>query len=174
MFILLYRLFDNMFEEHIRDVAKMCAAERYRDPQQVAWAVAEHAYYISLYRKACTPFMQTSLNSERKFSSSKVDDKPCLHYWSLGPASYAFTVFNHGGWKQWKSCNYIRSNSDLKGFFFFLFFFFFFNKKEEKVMDATLDTACQCQQWTWVPCLRLNLLYYNQHSICFNLELSVS
>lgn len=80
MFILLYRLFDNMFEKPIRDVAKMRAAARYRDPQQVAWAVAEHAYYISLYRKACTPSTQTSLNSERKFSSSKVDDKPCLHY----------------------------------------------------------------------------------------------
>jgi len=48
-------------------------------------------------------------------------------------------------------------------------------------MDATLDTACQCQQWTRSftfytkePRLRLNLLYYNQHSICYNFELSIS
>lgn len=112
MFILLYRLFDNMFEEHIRDVAKMCTAERYGDPQQVAWAVAEHAYYISLYRKVCTPFMLTSLNSERKVSSSKVDDKHCLHYWCLGPASYAFTVMVDKSNEN--LVNYIRSNSDLK------------------------------------------------------------
>lgn len=112
MFILLYRLFDNMFEEHIRDVAKMCAAERYGDPQQVAWAVAEHAYYISLHRKACTPFMLTSLNSERKVSSSRIDDKHCLHYWCLGPASYAFTAMVDKSNEN--LVNYIRSNSDLK------------------------------------------------------------
>ncbi|KAG6636554.1 probable protein phosphatase 2C 80 [Carya illinoinensis] len=66
-------LFDNMFDEEIRDVVKM-AAEVGCTPQQVAWAVAEHAYDKSTNKTAYTPFMQDSLASGRRFFGGKVDD----------------------------------------------------------------------------------------------------
>lgn len=66
-------LFDNMFENEIRDVVKM-ASEVGCNPRQVAWAVAEHAYDKSTSRKAYTPFMQASLACGREFSGGKVDD----------------------------------------------------------------------------------------------------
>ena len=66
-------LFDNMFENQIKDVAEKSTEEGI-DPAQVARAVAESAYQISLDKNATTPFMLASSKSNRHRSGGKVDD----------------------------------------------------------------------------------------------------
>lgn len=66
-------LFDNMFERQIRDTARL-GAEVGLNPEQVAWAVAEHAYHNSMKKKVYTPFMKAAKNSGRVFSGGKPDD----------------------------------------------------------------------------------------------------
>ena len=66
-------LFDNMFENQIKDVAEK-STEGGIDPAQVARAVAESAYQISLDKNATTPFMLASSKSRRHRSGGKVDD----------------------------------------------------------------------------------------------------
>ena len=66
-------LFDNKFENQIKDVAEKSTEEGI-DPAQVARAVAESAYQISLDKNATTPFMLASSKSKRHRSSGKVDD----------------------------------------------------------------------------------------------------
>ncbi|KAM3711816.1 hypothetical protein ACB098_01G137800 [Castanea mollissima] len=66
-------LFDNMFENQIKDVAEKLT-EGGIDPEQVARAVAESAYQISLDKNATTPFMLASSKSKRHRSGGKVDD----------------------------------------------------------------------------------------------------
>ncbi|KAE8055120.1 hypothetical protein FH972_011981 [Carpinus fangiana] len=66
-------LFDNMFERQIRDIARL-GAEVGLYPEQVAWAIAEHAYHNSMKKKVYTPFMKAAKNSGRVFSGGKPDD----------------------------------------------------------------------------------------------------
>ncbi|GAV88778.1 SpoIIE domain-containing protein [Cephalotus follicularis] len=66
-------LFDNMFLEQIRDLAKEGIKEG-KDPTQVAWSIAEHAYYISTDRKAHTPVSKAASMSGRPCIGGKADD----------------------------------------------------------------------------------------------------
>nr|XP_023913254.1 probable protein phosphatase 2C 80 [Quercus suber] len=66
-------LFDNMFENQIKDVAEKSTEEGI-DPALVARAVAESAYQISLDKNATTPFMLASSKSKRHRSGGKVVD----------------------------------------------------------------------------------------------------
>ncbi|XP_028091280.1 probable protein phosphatase 2C 55 isoform X2 [Camellia sinensis] len=66
-------LFDNMFEYDIQQVAKMTIGHD-SEPEQVAWAIAQHAYYNSVDRHVATPFTQASLKAGKKHLGGKVDD----------------------------------------------------------------------------------------------------
>ncbi|KAA8528218.1 hypothetical protein F0562_035531 [Nyssa sinensis] len=66
-------LFDNMFANHIEEIAKL-VIQKGAGPEQVAWTIAEHAYYNSVDGTATTPFTQMSLMAGKEHLGGKVDD----------------------------------------------------------------------------------------------------
>ncbi|XP_057509970.1 probable protein phosphatase 2C 55 isoform X1 [Actinidia eriantha] len=66
-------LFDNIFADNIVDIAKM-VIENGAEPEQVAWAIAEHAYYNSLDKSAATPYSEAALMAGKERLGGKPDD----------------------------------------------------------------------------------------------------
>ncbi|KAK9275731.1 hypothetical protein L1049_022999 [Liquidambar formosana] len=66
-------LFDNMFANQIEDIVKM-GVEDGVAPEQMAWAIAEHAYHNSVDAEANTPIMEASFKAGKPRSGGKIDD----------------------------------------------------------------------------------------------------
>ncbi|KAF7149598.1 hypothetical protein RHSIM_Rhsim02G0246600 [Rhododendron simsii] len=66
-------LLDNMFSEDICHIVKMIT-ESSSEPEQAAWAIAEHAYNNSVDSLAPTPFTQASLMAGKDHLGGKADD----------------------------------------------------------------------------------------------------
>ncbi|XP_058203616.1 probable protein phosphatase 2C 55 isoform X2 [Rhododendron vialii] len=66
-------LLDNMFSEDICHIVKMIT-ESSSEPEQAAWAIAEHAYNNSVDSLAPTPFTQAAVMAGKDRLGGKADD----------------------------------------------------------------------------------------------------
>lgn len=66
-------LFDNLYPRQIEEVARI-EMEKGSDPQDVAWALASHAYCTSLDTDAFTPFTEGSFDAGEVSMGGKTDD----------------------------------------------------------------------------------------------------
>lgn len=66
-------LFDNLYPRNIEDIAKLVILSG-GDPEQAAWAIAEHAYYNSVDETAVTPFTEDSWMAGKEYVGGKKDD----------------------------------------------------------------------------------------------------
>ncbi|CAK9163085.1 unnamed protein product [Ilex paraguariensis] len=67
-------LLDNMFPRDIENLAKVVSANG-AEPEQVAWAIAEHAYYNSVDKHASTPSVEASLLAGKQHLGGKKNNK---------------------------------------------------------------------------------------------------
>ncbi|XVE58091.1 hypothetical protein DITRI_Ditri04bG0142600 [Diplodiscus trichospermus] len=66
-------LFDNLSESQILETAA-AGIEPGLHPEEVAWAVAQQAYHVSMDKEAVTPFMQASIMAGKGHIGGKRDD----------------------------------------------------------------------------------------------------
>ncbi|KAJ4831680.1 hypothetical protein Tsubulata_051591 [Turnera subulata] len=66
-------VFDNLFETQIEELV-WGGIQQGLDPEEIAWSVAQQAYFVSMDRQALTPFMNASRNAQRNHSGGKQDD----------------------------------------------------------------------------------------------------